>query len=104
MSSSSGLTAARVYPKSRIIDALAALLALLPLAYLVRMCIVHFVDVPFWDQWELVPRLDHLYAGTLTVADLWGQNNEHRPLFPIATMLALARLSGWSTGWEVAVN
>jgi hypothetical protein len=103
MPSLSNLAAARVY-LTRLYGTLAALLALLPLLYVVRMCVRLHVDVPFWDEWGLVPRLDHLYSGTLSVADFWGQHNEHRPLFPVVVMLALARLSGWNTGWEVAVN
>jgi hypothetical protein len=83
---------------------LPALLALIPLAYLIRMCVLRHVDVPFWDQYAMVPRLDHLSSGTLTLADFWGQHNEHRPLFPVATMLVLARLSGWNTAWEIATN
>ena len=83
---------------------LSVLLALLPLAYLIRMCIVHHVDVPFWDQWAMVPRLEHMAAGRLTFTDFWGQHNEHRPLVPVATMLVLAKLSNWNIGWEIGAN
>jgi len=93
-----------VYLISRLSGILPALLALVPLAYLIRMCVLRHVDVPFWDQYALVPRLDHLSSGTLTLNDFWGQHNEHRPLFPVVTMLVLARLSGWNTGWEIATN
>jgi hypothetical protein len=80
------------------------ILALIPLLALVRMCVQLHVDVPFYDQWELVPRLEHLNAGTLTVRDVWMQHGEHRPMFPILLMLALARLSGWNIGIEILVN
>ena len=62
------------------------------------------VDVPFWDQWELVPRLQHLYAGTITLDDLWQQHNEHRKVFPILWMLVLAGLSDWNVHLEIATN
>ena len=104
MSSLSAHPPARVYPKYRLSGILAAVLALLPLAYLIRMCILRHVDVPFWDDWEMVPRLEHMASGTLTLRDFWMQHNEHRPLVPVATMLLLARLSGWNTGWEIALN
>lgn len=94
----------RPYRKLSVSYALATLLALVPFAYLVRMCALRYVDVPVADAWELVPRLDHLYSGTLTLRDLWRQHNEHRPLFPIALLLTLARLTRWDTRWEIALN
>jgi len=84
--------------------ALPIALAAIPLLYLIWICARLHVDVPFWDQWELVPRLDRLDSGTLTFHDLWEQHNEHRPLFPVALMLTLARLSHWDTAWEIAAN
>lgn len=80
------------------------ILALIPLLALVRMCVLLHVDVPFYDQWELVPRLEHLNAGTLTIRDVWMQHGEHRPMFPILLMLALARLSGWNIALEIFFN
>jgi hypothetical protein len=81
-----------------------ALLALLPLAVLAGYVARYHVDVPVWDQWELVPLLAKLDAGVLTWGDLWAQHNEHRLFFPRLVMLALARLSRWSITWELALN
>jgi len=83
---------------------LVALLALVPFAYLVRMCVLRVVDVPLWDEWQLALRLDHLYAGTLTFREFWDQHNEHRPMFPILILLAIARLTDWDVRWEIAAN
>lgn len=96
--------AASVYTKTVLFQAIPVVLAMLPLLCLVRMCVRHHVDVPFWDQWELVPRLDRMEAGTLTFRDFWGQHNEHRSMFPILVMLALAKISGWNIGFEIAAN
>jgi len=93
-----------VYCRIGVAQVLPVALALLPLAYLIRMCVLRYVDVPLWDAWEMVPRLDHLYAGSLTLRDLWGQHNEHRPMVAIALMLALARLTRWNTNWEIVVT
>jgi hypothetical protein len=79
-------------------------LSLLPLAYLVYVCVRYSVDVPFWDEWAMVPRFAHLASGTFTFRDLWQQHNEHRPLVPVATILLLAQLSGWNLRWEIAVS
>src|SRR5262249_28033825 len=94
----------RVYPKLRASHALVALLALVPFAYLVRICVLLTIDVPLSDAWAMVPRLDHLYSGRLTFDDFWAQHNEHRPAVPIAVMLAVARLTRWDARWEIVVN
>jgi hypothetical protein len=93
-----------VYPKWRPARILSLLLASIPFVYLVFMCARHHADVPFWDEWEMVPRLDHMASGTLSLHDVWRQQNEHRPMFPVLTMLLLARMSGWNIDWEIAVN
>ena len=90
--------------QARIRTALPVLLAVLPFAYLVWMAATLSIDVPFWDQWELVTRLQHLAEGSFTFDDLWRQHNEHRPAFPILWMLTLARLSDWNVHLEVATN
>lgn len=77
---------------------------LLPPLYLVWIVLTQTVDVPFADQWALLPLLERSYAGTLTLPDLWAQHNEHRLLFPRLIMLALARLSGWNTQAEMLAN
>ena len=78
--------------------------ALVPLALLVCVVARYAVDVPYLDQWELVPLLEKSYHGELTLHDLWTQHNEHRILFPQIIMLALARLTGWNIRCELAVN
>lgn len=72
----------------------------LPLAYLLYLLWMYAVDVPFGDQWELVPLLEAATAGRLTFTDLWRPHNEHRILFPRLLMLGLAMVSGWNTHLE----
>jgi hypothetical protein len=76
-------------------------LAAAPPLYLLIVVLTQTIDVPFADQWELVPLLARSYDGTLTLQALWGQHNEHRLLFPRLVMLILARLSGWNTHVEM---
>ena len=59
------------------------------------------VDVPFWDEWELVPLLRSLHDGHLSPGDLVAQHNEHRLLFPRVAMLALAVLTRWNARAEM---
>ncbi|HZS38481.1 MAG TPA: hypothetical protein VFF06_16715, partial [Polyangia bacterium] len=48
------------------------------------------VDVPYWDQWELVPLLKGAHDGTLRAADFFALHNEHRLVVPRLIMLGLA--------------
>ena len=36
------------------------------------------VNVPFEDDWDMLPVITHWLAGTLTFADFWQQHSEHR--------------------------
>lgn len=62
------------------------------------------LNVPFWDQWDVVPLLIGLNEGTLSLADLLSQHNEHRPFFPRLLWLGLAELTGYNTNAELWLN
>jgi hypothetical protein len=79
-------------------------LAVIPFVVLVWFIIRCKVDVPYWDQWEIVSLLEKSYKGTLSFGELFKQHNEHRPFFPLLIMLPLAHLSGWNISYELAVN
>jgi len=82
----------------------AALVTLASFGFLVA-AVYHFrVDVPFWDEWELVPLLQKSYAGTLAFRDLVAQHNEHRPLFGRLISIGLIRASHWDTSCGVVAN
>jgi hypothetical protein len=87
-----------------------ALICLLPLVcaaipplLVVQTVRMQAVDVPFWDQWELVPLLEKTSAHQLTWRDLWAQHNEHRLVLPRLAMLALARCTHWDLRAELGV-
>jgi hypothetical protein len=80
------------------------IIAALPPLYLISVILTNTIDVPFADQWALIPLLERSYRGTLSIRDLWAQHNEHRLLFPRLIMLGLARLSGWNTHAEMLGN
>ena len=46
-------------------------------------------NLPFWDDWEMVPALTG--AQPVTPAWLWSQHNEHRPMLPRLIMAGLFR-------------
>lgn len=73
------------------------------------LSIVHLVHrcgilVPFWDQWDLIPFLEKLHQGHLTLSDLWSQHNEHRIFFPRLCMLFLAYVTNWNIMYELYAN
>ncbi len=90
--------------RERILPKLLLLAAAVPPAGLALLVYFWGVDLPYWDQWALVPMLEEDAAGSLELRDLWRQHNEHRPFFPRLVMIALARLSGWNILWELTAN
>jgi hypothetical protein len=56
-------------------------------------------NVPYWDDWKLVPVLLRLQPASLTW--IWDQCNEHRLPLSKALMLALVRLSGDDLRWAM---
>ena len=54
------------------------------------------VNVPFTDEWDWMPTVDHAFHGTLTFAELWQQTNEHRMLVGKLAVIALSTLGGWN--------
>lgn len=56
------------------------------------------VNVPFMDQWDLVPLLEAFLDrdGRLLLELLWRHHNEHNILFPKLIFLALAVASDWN--------
>lgn len=59
------------------------------------------VNVLYWDQWELVPLIEKVYTGSLSLGDLFSQHNEHRIFFPRIIMLALAHMTYYDTVAEM---
>jgi hypothetical protein len=77
------------------IPASTALLLLPPLLGLLYIKLFG-VNVVNYDQWEFIPLIEKLYAGTLGLGDLFAQHNEHRIFFPRIIMLALACLTKYN--------
>jgi hypothetical protein len=79
------------------------LLIILPLVLQVVYLCFFAVDLPWWDQWYLVPVFRALDSGRPEVVlhALWGQHNEHR--FPIPRLLffLLARVTDWNVVVEM---
>ena len=70
-------------------SALAAVLATVPAVLALFIIRVDGVNVAYSDQWALIPYIDREYPGTLSLADLFAQHNEHRMFFPRIAFLIL---------------
>ena len=91
-----GITAAPRVPGSAR-RLLGWLLVLAPAA-LELWCILSFgVNIPIWDEWDLVPFLREVHEGGDWTSWLFRQHNEHRIAF---LRLPLALIAEWS-GWNV---
>lgn len=49
------------------------------------------VDLPYLDDWELVPLIDRWLGGTVRLEELFAPHNEHRIFWPRLAMLAVVR-------------
>ena len=62
------------------------------------------IDVPFWDEWLLLPLLSLQAEHGLTVSALLRPHNEHIPFFPRLLLISLAGFSGWNVWYECIAN
>ncbi|HTA96788.1 MAG TPA: hypothetical protein VK730_04005 [Solirubrobacteraceae bacterium] len=83
---------------------LAGTAILLPLSILIWFTWQHAILVPFNDEFNLVPLIHKMNAGTLTFADVMAQHNEHRPFFPNLLLLGMAKISHWTIAWEIVAD
>jgi hypothetical protein len=79
-------------------------LALIPPLSIVYLVYSYGLNVPYWDQWELVPLFEKLYSGKLAISDFWCLHNEHRLFFPRIIMLFIGHLTHWDIKYEFCTN
>ena len=77
------------------------LVALLPIAAIVRLIGKYAVNVPWGDEWSLVPLFAKWHDHQLTLSDLLRQHNEHRIFFPKLIYLAFAHWTHWNVKAEM---
>lgn len=77
------------------------LIAILPIAVIIRLINEYGVNVPYGDEWSLIPLFSKWNDHELTFADLFRQHNEHRILFPKLIYIAFAQLTHWNARAEM---
>ncbi|MFL6207244.1 MAG: hypothetical protein ACJ74W_00090 [Pyrinomonadaceae bacterium] len=80
------------------------LLALAPACYIGVAIRLYGVDLPIWDEWNLAVLFDKFARGTLTLGDLFAQQNEYRQFFPNLIFLITAWLTKWDVRYEMLVS
>jgi hypothetical protein len=76
-------------------------LAVAPAALLLRLVGQYGVNVPFGDEWSLIPLFAKWNDHQITFADLFRQHNEHRILVPKLLYIAFAQLTHWNLRAEI---
>lgn len=77
------------------------LVAILPIAVLVRLIGEYGVNVPYGDDWSLIPLYAKWNDHQLTFGDLFRPHNEHRIFFPKLIYLAFAQVTHWNVRAEM---
>ena len=74
------------------------LLFLVILVPVITFILIHHyaVNVPFDDQYAMIPMIKSVLSGHIPFAALWAQHNEHRIFFPNVILLFLAMITRWS--------
>jgi len=68
-------------------------LPLVPVFALAVLICAHAVNVPFWDEWDLVVTMYMKSAdGSLSIQDLFAQHNESRKVFPRLLFVLLSHV------------
>ncbi len=71
--------------------------AVITLLFIIR----NGINAVIGDQWFFVPLFHKLHLGTLTIADLFAQQNEHRIFFPRIIMLTLGTITQYNIKFEM---
>ncbi len=84
--------------------ALLVCLAIMPAILLLTLIIKYGVDVPYWDEWHYVTFFEKFSQSTLTLGDLFAQQNEYRQFFPNLIFVGLGWLTKWNKRYELLVS
>ena len=90
--------------KAHILSAIRYLAMLAPPAFIAAIIYQNNFNIPFAEEWVMLPLIEKYHEGTLAFHDFWIQYNEHRMLFPKLIIFAMALASGWNINVEVYSN
>jgi hypothetical protein len=88
----------------KLTQVLAVCISILPACLIFALILKYGVDVPHWDEWEYVKFFEKFSQGTLTLGDLFAQQNEFRQFFPNLIFVGLGWLTRWDKRYELLVS
>ncbi len=83
---------------------LAVSLSIMPACLVLTLILKYGVDIPHWDEWHYVLFFEKFSQGTLTLSDLFAQQNEYRQFFPNLIFVGLGWLTKWNKRYELLVS
>lgn len=92
------------YMNQKLSSIIAVTLSAIPILMLIILLNQYAVNIPFWDQWDVIYLFDKYDRGDLTFSDFWAQHNEHRLVFPKLLFLLLGLISNYNVRYEIAMN
>ncbi len=91
-------------PFSKLTCALAVSLAIIPGGLLLILILKYGVDIPYWDEWQYVSFFEKFSQGTISLSDLFAQQNEYRQFFTNLIFVGLGWLTKWDKRYELLVS
>jgi hypothetical protein len=92
--------------KKYIPKVLLTLIVLVPFVYITSLVITKGVNMPYQDDWALVPVFEafHQHHIIIGLKLLWDQHNEHRVFFPNLVSVIIAYFTRWNLHIEMLLN
>src|SRR5215210_2132193 len=89
---------------SKLIYALVLCLVVLPVLLQGWMVLQYSVNVPYRDDWHVIPMLEEFARGTLSFDDVFAQTNDSRLFFPNLVIIAVAYLTHYDVRYEMLIS
>jgi hypothetical protein len=90
-----------LHPSGKITHNLAFIVGAVPILILLGLIYRYAVNIPFWDQWDIIYIFENFDSGTLSFNDFWKQHNEHRLVFPNLIFLGAGLLTDYNVIFEM---
>lgn len=94
----------RQLSRSRTTRVVTVAAAVIPAAFIALLILKYSVNIPQWDEWAGVTFLDKLNAGTLSLSDLFQQQNEYRQFFPNLIFAFLGNATNFDVRYHMALS
>ncbi|HVT03398.1 MAG TPA: hypothetical protein VHL58_08500 [Thermoanaerobaculia bacterium] len=95
---------AKPMPADRFRPSPGSVLTAIPAGMILLLIVFFAVDVPFMDDWAIVPLMRSIQMHTAHLSDLTGQQNEHRYPVPKLVLTVVALASHWNLRLQLVIN